>query len=331
MKKAVAFLLFAVFSLSLCGCNSENNNISMPEKSSEYSQSSHGTTSAESSNVSEDKSIDYDIYISPGEPYSEGIYYTAVFYSEWLNLYTDIPYEMRLDEATVDAINELNFINREQGSIQEMMAVDSDNSKQVNIYVDAIADDETFEQFIKKHYQELRKSYKDVSVNGVQLSDSGDNFSTYTFLGENYLLNTRQSETRYNGKLTRATNWWDLFRMKGDRIIQIQCMATQNSGVKLEDLLSMFKTHEDEFDHNYTENEYQSSYDVYADPGAEVTWFDQEGNFRYKLICNTCGEEGEELWGIFSFDKGEYGVQITCGYCHQPQSITIRRKISDDI
>lgn len=254
MKKAVVLLLFlAAISLELCGCQSEKN-IESKESKTSY-QSSHETANTDNSNVSDDEVNEYDIYISTGEPYKQGVFTTKEYYSEWINIYCNIPLDMRPDKSFLEAIETNNKIFGQKGELQEMIVESSDGSSGVYIYIISLnKDNETLEWYVKKYYQEINDSYKKNSVNGISISCSGDNFLTYSFLGEDYLLNTRQVETRYNGKLRRALNYWDLFRVKGDHIIFIQCNADQNSGVELENLLSMFTTYDSHFNPDSTSN-----------------------------------------------------------------------------
>lgn len=131
MKKPAVLLLFlVVLSLALCGCKSGKNNKS--EESNKSYQSSNETINPDSSIVSDDNK--YDIYINPGEPYKEGVYTTEEFYSEWMNLYCNIPLSMRLDESFIEVIEKNNQIFSDQGQRREMMAMNSDESIRIEVF-----------------------------------------------------------------------------------------------------------------------------------------------------------------------------------------------------
>lgn len=246
MKKAVVLLLLlAVLSLTLCGCKSGEKTY---QGSSKPNQSSHEQTSINSSNVSNDSGN-----TTSSEPYKKGILTTREFYSEWLNLYCDIPLELRLDNDSIETLEKYNKAVSKEGSFIEMWAtnsVDSGSTLEMWIYTYSIEKNGNQEAFVKKNYQGIRDAYKKASVNGIQISCSEDNFSTYSFLGEDYLLNTTHTETRRDGKLNRKGTTWDLWRTKGDYIICIQCMVYDKElekDLELDDYLSMFITYDAHF------------------------------------------------------------------------------------
>lgn len=259
---AMVLTLAVVVSMTACS-NSEKQNNSVNDKEYETEESSTSTTNMDNSNIADDNNVAddtyYDIYITSGEPYEQGVLTTTEYYSKWLNIYCDIPSDLRPDEETLGLLETINQYYGEKGQIEEMVAFNSDNTIVIYLYAFSVADNGTLDQYIEKHYQELEDSREQYSVNGIQITNSGENFSTYSFLGENYLLNTYQTETRYNGELSRALNYWDLFRVKGDRIIQIQFMANQIVDIELDDFVSMFTTYDAHFNPDSTSNNESNS------------------------------------------------------------------------
>lgn len=307
MKNTAVLLLFlVVLSLALCGCQSGKNNKS--EESNKSYQSSNATTNHNSSIASDDNK--YDIYITPGEPYKQGVFTTEEFYSEWMNLYCNIPLGMRLDESYIEVIEKNNQIFSDQGQFREMMATNSDESIRIEVFSLSVEKNGDLEQYVKNHYKSLKDTYKKYSVNGIQISYSADNFSTYSFLGEQYLLNTSKTETRRDGKISRVGNTWDLFRVKGDYIIQIQCYVQKqekdvelNSDVELEDLLSMFTTYEDHFNLDNTSNDESSNADIStpANSGSENSGVDE--NNSGGSAPNVSGSVGDDMNGSNAYES----------------------------
>lgn len=323
LKTITTTLVVAALTLTLAGCKSGEKSSNTPQSrhetanSSSSSSSSSNSSSINSSDVS--GSSEYDMYISSGEPYKQGTFTIGEFYSEWLNIYCDIPFEMRLDEKTMQAIKELNDAAKSQGQFREMMMVNSNSTQRVEIFTASVAKNGTLEQYVKKYYQDIRKSYKEGSVNGMQLSCSDDDFSTYSFLGEDYLLNKLQTEVRRDGNLQRELSTWNLFRVKNDYIIQIQCSVTYESGKNIsgkpEDLLSMLTT----YDGGKTHKKYVRTYSVYAEQGAEITWVNSEtGEYRYIIRCETCGKvDGIEDSQHVPVNGDGSGISIGF-YCSNP-------------
>lgn len=64
-----------------------------------------------------------------------------------------------------------------------------------------------------------------------------------------------------------------------------------------------------------THSEYVTTYFVYAEQGAVVTWYDsQTGQFRYKDKCETCGQvaSSEHSGGLFVGEGSSYSAGFTC-------------------
>lgn len=67
---------------------------------------------------------------------------------------------------------------------------------------------------------------------------------------------------------------------------------------------------------NSKHEEYVTTYYVYAEEGAVVTWYDpQTGDFSYKDKCEFCGEisSGEHSGGLRVAGNSEYSANFTCG------------------
>lgn len=243
-KNNLLLLFLAVLMFALCGCSSEENNIVAepePEQSSVTSNPVSDSVSDETDKGTYNE-IDWDIYITEGEVFGSSAYGTDVYLNEWLNLYCKIPSEYQPSYDLIDSINKINAANKE-GFCYEMMALNSEETVILEIDTMPVSNYGTLKEFVLKNYEDLRASFDKVSVNGIKIVCSDDDFSTYSFLGENYLLNARKVETYENDKLARSILYWDLFRIKEDRIIKIQCSAHENQGVDLEDMLSMFTTY----------------------------------------------------------------------------------------
>ena len=65
-------------------------------------------------------------------------------------------------------------------------------------------------------------------------------------------------------------------------------------------------------DQQQTHTEYVKTYFVYAEQGAEVTWFDSKtGEFKYKWKCETCGETQN---GETSGNRVGEGSKLNAGF-----------------
>lgn len=272
MKKTnVLLLLLAVLSFALCGCKNEKGNGSKESSISERSSSETSSkTSSEATSADNEHNSEYDIYITPGEPYEQGVLSEMEFYSKWMNLYCDISYRMRLDDNTLKTIKQSNEDFKGSGQTWEMTAQTFDGKASINIYAISVAENGSLDQYVNKHYQSLKDDYKEYSKNGLEFSISDENFSTCSFLGEKYLLNTHKFTARDNGEINRVMNYMDFWRVKGDRIIYITLMAYQDSRVDLEDLVSMFTTYDAHFNPDSTsDNEDSSNESSSSDNGFE--------------------------------------------------------------
>lgn len=175
-----------------------------------------------------DTSLDLDAY-QPANAYTWN-----VFASEWLNLRYTPPADMHCDVETDNFYNSMSKTDR-----YEMDFYDSSSNKAKGVTIITKPLDGSS---LEEECERIKQGITSGEAYGYYIKITWEPDRDFTFLGETYRLLTHNTETYLNSALQRQGTEWMLLRVKGDRLITIQCCAYPST-VTLDDLLAPFSTY----------------------------------------------------------------------------------------
>lgn len=229
-KKIVSLLLIIimVFALAACGASKSGFETEDAEETPAAPETVEETeTEAESE---EETTVD--------EPYKQGNLTTRFFSSRWMNLRFDVPEDFEMWDQDL-----IEKDTRSSGGayITEMYAYKkSDETPSIGVYVKDNSEGKTVEQIAYKQLSALTRE-----PDGLTVEADYKITEDYEFLGESYyLLSLTLYVTSNSSGFESQTDVWELYRLKGDKVINIECLAGKyaRGSYSLNDLLKYFKT-----------------------------------------------------------------------------------------